>query len=416
MTIRRSALERVGPFEVALEHGGDEQEWQDRLRAEEPVPGFCTWPARRSSTAVPARTRGCDRSRVPPMRVGAPAAASTAFAVRRLRVERAAHARRMRRACAPPPLPRRAGDGRAQRRAPAREPARRSPTARRPLVPATRSPPSLLDEWRSVQWDGVHARKRKRRLPVRRERHRRWRRCHPPPRAGRGGECLGAGQRPAPAPGPRRAPRPTPAEGARARRRAPRARCAGAEDPPRAAALTPRGRAAHRPAGRARQVREPQPACSQAGWRIVRSRTTTGCCSSTTTSCCPAASSIDFLFLAERFALDLAQPAHRLSSHAAWSLTRRRPFSVVRETPFVEIGPVTAFSARTFSTLLPFPDAAHGLGPGRPLGGARTRAALALRRARRRLDPPSRGARGRPPTRARRRSPRRARSSPSGRT
>src|SRR5271155_3109404 len=36
MTIRRSALERVGPFEVALEHGGDEQEWQDRMRAEEP--------------------------------------------------------------------------------------------------------------------------------------------------------------------------------------------------------------------------------------------------------------------------------------------------------------------------------------------------------------------------------------------
>src|SRR5271170_4897773 len=36
MTIRRSALERVGPFEVALEYGGDEQEWQDRMRAEEP--------------------------------------------------------------------------------------------------------------------------------------------------------------------------------------------------------------------------------------------------------------------------------------------------------------------------------------------------------------------------------------------
>src|ERR1700722_4893590 len=28
MTIRRSALRRVGPFEIALEHGGDEQEWQ----------------------------------------------------------------------------------------------------------------------------------------------------------------------------------------------------------------------------------------------------------------------------------------------------------------------------------------------------------------------------------------------------
>jgi hypothetical protein len=35
MAIRRDALERVGPFDVSLEHGGDEQEWQDRLRARE---------------------------------------------------------------------------------------------------------------------------------------------------------------------------------------------------------------------------------------------------------------------------------------------------------------------------------------------------------------------------------------------
>jgi GT2 family glycosyltransferase len=69
-----------------------------------------------------------------------------------------------------------------------------------------------------------------------------------------------------------------------------------------------------------------------------------------------------FLFLAERFSLDLAQPAHRLNSHAAWPLTRRRPLSVVRETPFVEIGPVTAFSRRTFSTLLPFPELRMGWG------------------------------------------------------
>ena len=34
MAIRRSALERVGPFDVTLEHGGDEQEWQERLRAQ----------------------------------------------------------------------------------------------------------------------------------------------------------------------------------------------------------------------------------------------------------------------------------------------------------------------------------------------------------------------------------------------
>ncbi|MGH2876955.1 MAG: hypothetical protein ACRDK7_05560, partial [Solirubrobacteraceae bacterium] len=68
------------------------------------------------------------------------------------------------------------------------------------------------------------------------------------------------------------------------------------------------------------------------------------------------------LFLAERFSLDLAQPAHRLRSHAAWSITRRRASSVVRETPFVEIGPVTAFSRRTFPTLLPFPGLRMGWG------------------------------------------------------
>jgi GT2 family glycosyltransferase len=61
------------------------------------------------------------------------------------------------------------------------------------------------------------------------------------------------------------------------------------------------------------------------------------------------------LFLCERFSLQLAQPAHRLSSHAAWSVTRRRPGSVARETEFVEIGPVTALASATFDVLLPFP-------------------------------------------------------------
>jgi GT2 family glycosyltransferase len=68
------------------------------------------------------------------------------------------------------------------------------------------------------------------------------------------------------------------------------------------------------------------------------------------------------LFLCERFQLQLAQPAHRLNSHAAWRQTRRRPRSVVRETAFVEIGPVTAFAAATFSTLLPFPPLRMGWG------------------------------------------------------
>lgn len=69
-----------------------------------------------------------------------------------------------------------------------------------------------------------------------------------------------------------------------------------------------------------------------------------------------------FVFLAERYSLDLAQPAHRLASHAAWQVTRRRARSVVRETRFVEIGPLTAFARSTFSTLLPFPDLRMGWG------------------------------------------------------
>jgi GT2 family glycosyltransferase len=69
-----------------------------------------------------------------------------------------------------------------------------------------------------------------------------------------------------------------------------------------------------------------------------------------------------FLFLCERFSLALAQPAHRLHSHAAWPVTRRRARSVVRETSFVEIGPVTAFASATFPVLLPFPDLRMGWG------------------------------------------------------
>ena len=70
----------------------------------------------------------------------------------------------------------------------------------------------------------------------------------------------------------------------------------------------------------------------------------------------------DFLFLAERFGLKLAQPAHRRRSHAAWRVTRRRGGSVVRETQFVEIGPVCAFHRDTFATLLPYPSLRAGWG------------------------------------------------------
>jgi hypothetical protein len=69
-----------------------------------------------------------------------------------------------------------------------------------------------------------------------------------------------------------------------------------------------------------------------------------------------------FVFLAERFGLRLAQPAHRWRSHAAVAVTRRRPGSVLRETGFVEIGPVSALHAQTFGALLPFPPLRAGWG------------------------------------------------------
>jgi len=69
-----------------------------------------------------------------------------------------------------------------------------------------------------------------------------------------------------------------------------------------------------------------------------------------------------FLLAAERLDLRLAQPAHAFASHAAWRVTRRRPGAMGRRTRFVEIGPVTALHADTFTALLPFPDLHMGWG------------------------------------------------------
>jgi hypothetical protein len=68
------------------------------------------------------------------------------------------------------------------------------------------------------------------------------------------------------------------------------------------------------------------------------------------------------LLVAERLDFRLAQPAHRRWSFAAWSVTRRRPATVARESAFVEIGPVTFLHASTFAELLPFPDLKMGWG------------------------------------------------------
>ena len=69
-----------------------------------------------------------------------------------------------------------------------------------------------------------------------------------------------------------------------------------------------------------------------------------------------------FIALCEHFDLALAQPAQTLMSHAAWPITRRRAGSLLRQTRFVEIGPVTAFRRDAASELIPFPELRFGWG------------------------------------------------------
>jgi hypothetical protein len=69
-----------------------------------------------------------------------------------------------------------------------------------------------------------------------------------------------------------------------------------------------------------------------------------------------------FVFLAERFSLRIAQPAHRARSHAAWRVTRRQPGVAGRRTAYVESGPLVGFHHTTFDALLPFPPLRAGWG------------------------------------------------------
>ena len=339
--------------------------------------------ARRSSTVAPAPTRACARSRAPPTRAGAPPGASTPAAGGRPRSARE--------------LLTLAGClGHVVRR--------RCPAG---LTMVAHSAGRLREGLRDARRNGALARRPTRRDAPTRRRHRdpAAATTSSPARAGPSAvstpcaaarrdeavNALGAAQRQAPAARARRPPRPAPAAGARARRRAPGA--------PRA--------------GRRRSA----PSC---------------CARATTSSCTPAAPEgrgkfenlnlllaahpadghdwllvIDddvelprgfldrFLFLCERFSLALAQPAHRLHSHAAWPVTRRRRGQRRARDQLRRDRPGDRVRPRHLRRPAAVPRAAHGLGPGRPLGGARARARLALRRHRRRLDPPPRRSRRR---------------------
>jgi hypothetical protein len=67
------------------------------------------------------------------------------------------------------------------------------------------------------------------------------------------------------------------------------------------------------------------------------------------------------VLIAERFGLDLVQPALTHTSHTAWPVTRRRA-SLLRETRFVEMGPALLLRGRVLEDLTPFPEEGMGWG------------------------------------------------------
>ncbi len=341
MAIRRSALQRIGPFEEALEHGGDEQEWQERLRSREPqarvryVAGAAVDhrragdDARLRSLARAQYTRGRAARRFDQWRGAAPSLA------RELATLGGCVWHVLRRAC-PAGLTMVAHSaGRVREAAALRLRPRPRPR------PVGGTPPDAPTEdflsGHSGTVGGVHGTLRT-----------------------LGDEAIDV------------------LEMATTTR--PRLNAAARHSPPRRRVLA---LSVVRPehAARAERVRS----------ELARSRHALEC------HTCPPdglgkfenlnrllsehpAAGHDWLLLidddvdlprgfldrlllcSERYDLQLAQPAHRLDSHAAWQVTRRHVGNVVRQTNFVEIGPVTALAAATFARLLPFPDVRMGWG------------------------------------------------------
>ncbi|HYB24563.1 MAG TPA: glycosyltransferase family A protein [Solirubrobacteraceae bacterium] len=350
MAIRRSALERVGPFDVSLEHGGDEQEWQERLRAR--TPGARVLYV--AGAAVEHRRVGADAR----LRALARGAYVRGLAARRFDV---------RRGCAPP-LAREwatlAGCAAhvLRRRCPAgltmvahsagrlRQGLRERTRADEPAAAGTLGEPTGAEDFLSGAsgtvggvdavrrgaadaavdaWELVSGRRLRLELAAR----------HAPPLR----HVLAlAVQRPE----HRALASAIDAELLRSRHDVELHTCA------------PDGRGKFENLNRLLAEREGGTGVGGGApingydWLVVLDDDVE----------LPHAFLDRFLFLCERFSLALAQPAHRLRSHAAWPVTRRRAGSVVRETAFVEIGPVTAFAARTFPVLLPFPELRMGWG------------------------------------------------------
>lgn len=60
--------------------------------------------------------------------------------------------------------------------------------------------------------------------------------------------------------------------------------------------------------------------------------------------------------------LVLSQPAHRYHSYATYQITRRKLGHLIRQTQFVEIGPLTVIHREAFETLLTFPQSRWAYG------------------------------------------------------
>jgi GT2 family glycosyltransferase len=352
MAIRRSALERVGPFDPSLEHGGDEQEWQERLRALQPGARVLY-----VAGAAVAHRRAGEDARLRALCRGAftRGAAARRFDARRGRAPSLARELRTLAGCAGHVLRRRCPAGLTmvahsagrmrqgldeRRRPPARAGGDMAGAAAGARQRSNGDRPAGTEDFlsgHSGTVGGVDAMRR----AVGDEAIEAW-------------ETL-SGRR---------------SSLARAARRWPPARrvlALGVERPERselaAAIRAELARSRHdvelytRPAGERGKFENlnlllSEHAAAGHDWLLLVDDDIE----------LPRGFLDRFLFLCERFSLALAQPAHRLNSHAAWAVTRRQPGSVVRETNFVEIGPVTAFAAATFPVLLPFPELRMGWG------------------------------------------------------
>ena len=293
MAIRRSAIERVGRFDERRELYGDEQEWQARWRA----PGGRI---RYVAAAALDHRRAGDDARLRslparPTRAARPAGASTPSEGPRRRSRRelrvlagcAAHGPRF-------ALRERPGHDGAQRRAPARALAGAPRGAARPATTPTTSSPGhsgTVGGRRGTLRASPTRARRPRGAPRRRAGWRRGRRARPRRRV----LVLGVDRPEVP--------------GLMARRCAELERSAATTSPSTSPTAGGRGKFENLNA----LLAEPRPGRLRLAAGRRRRRRAAAAASSTA-SCTP-----------RKAGLRLAQPAHRLHSHAAWAVTRRRP-------------------------------------------------------------------------------------------